>query len=60
MHLRKDKLINNDKNARNAQKNLDFIQKTLFNMISGWRKMQQIKRKKTHESTTSLNHKLKN
>lgn len=40
MHLRKDKLINNDKNARNAQKNLDFIQKTLFNMISGWRKMQ--------------------
>ena len=43
MHLRKDKLINNDKNARNAQKFLDFIPKTLFNMINGWRKMQQIK-----------------
>lgn len=49
MHLRKGKLNKNDKNARNAQKNLDFRPKTLFNMISGWRKMQHSKVTKTHE-----------
>ena len=49
MHLRKGKLNKNDKNARNAQKNLDFRPKTLFNMISGWRKMQHSKATKTHE-----------
>lgn len=49
VHLRKAKLNKNDKNARNAQKNLEFSPKTLFNMINGWRKNAIFKSNKTHE-----------
>ena len=55
VHLRKAKLNKNDKNARNAQKNLDFSPKTLFNMINGWRKMQYSKvTKRTNKNLVNI------
>ena len=57
MQLRKAKLNKNDKNARNAQKNLDFSLKTLFNMINGWRKMQYLKATKyTNKNLVNITH----
>ena len=57
MQLRKAKLNKNDKSARNAQKNLDFSLKTLFNMINGWRKMQYLKVTKcTNKNLVNITH----
>lgn len=57
MQLRKAKLNKNDKSARNAQKNLDFSLKTLFNMINGWQKMQYLKVTKcTNKNLVNITH----